>query len=157
MECVLYNYVANNYTVPTDKETVRKRADAIDSTSTHGAVGAKEQYHLSLLNVLAILIGHMKFTSHETRLETLRWLLWLHKKLPRRVGIVMVIMIFVLQHLLFQIYRQAGKLLPQLQEMLTDISDRVYIFIKKNGHALKFTTFSGIEPCTPSHSYFINV
>ena len=86
MECVLYNYVANNYTVPTDKETVRKRADAIDSTSTHGAVGAKEQYHLSLLNVLAILIGHMKFTSHETRLETLRWLLWLHKKLPRRVG-----------------------------------------------------------------------
>ena len=27
----------------------------------------------------------MSFTEQETKLETLRWLLWLHDKLPKRV------------------------------------------------------------------------
>ena len=42
---------------------------------------------LHLLAVLGVLIPHMKFTLPETRMETLRWLLWLHQQLPKRVGL----------------------------------------------------------------------
>ena len=61
--------------------------DSKDQSSGDGKSeqGEVVKYHLPLLNVLAVLIGHMKFTGIETRLETLRWLLWLHKKLPKRV------------------------------------------------------------------------
>lgn len=45
-----------------------------------------EQPKLHLLSVLAVLIPHMKFTHQETRKETLRWLMWLHQQLPRRVS-----------------------------------------------------------------------
>ena len=38
-----------------------------------------------LLSVLAVLIPHMKFTQQETRKETLRWIMWLHQHLPKRV------------------------------------------------------------------------
>ena len=78
----------------------RDRANAVDENrqttgditvpQDGGAVATdqslKQQHRLGLLNVLAVLIGHMKFTSIETRLETLRWFLWLHKKLPKRVS-----------------------------------------------------------------------
>uniref|UniRef100_A0A1X7SNC0 Uncharacterized protein n=1 Tax=Amphimedon queenslandica TaxID=400682 RepID=A0A1X7SNC0_AMPQE len=40
----------------------------------------------SLLTVLGVLMPHMSFTEQETKLETLRWLLWLHDKLPKRYG-----------------------------------------------------------------------
>ena len=42
----------------------------------------------SLLTVLGVLMPHMSFTEQETKLETLRWLLWLHDKLPKRVRIL---------------------------------------------------------------------
>lgn len=45
-----------------------------------------DSHQFSLLNVLGVLVDHMKFTEQETRLETLRWLLWLHKMLPKRVS-----------------------------------------------------------------------
>ncbi len=45
----------------------------------------KKEPKFHLLSVLAVLIPHMKFTQQETRMETLRWLMWLHKQLPRRV------------------------------------------------------------------------
>lgn len=40
---------------------------------------------LHLLAVLGVLIPHMKYTLPETRIETLRWLMWLHQQLPKRV------------------------------------------------------------------------
>ncbi len=46
-----------------------------------------EKPKLHLLSVLAVLIPHMKFTHQETRKETLRWLMWLHQQLPRRVSV----------------------------------------------------------------------
>ena len=48
-------------------------------------VQEKEQPKFHLLSVLAVLIPHMKFTQQETRKETLRWIMWLHQQLPRRV------------------------------------------------------------------------
>ena len=46
----------------------------------------KEPPKLRLLPVLGVLIDHMKFTHEETRMETLRWLMWLHQQLPKRVS-----------------------------------------------------------------------
>lgn len=68
---------------------------------------AKQPPRLHLLSVLGVLIPHTKFTQQETRLETLRWIMWLHQQLPRRV------------------YRQASRLFPALLEMLTDQGDKV--------------------------------
>ena len=55
-------------------------------------VGIKEEVgvarggaRLNLLAVLAVLVPHMKYTQPETRMETLRWLMWLHQQLPKRV------------------------------------------------------------------------
>ena len=45
----------------------------------------REAPRLHLLAVLGVLIPHMKFTLQETRLETLRWFMWLHQQLPKRV------------------------------------------------------------------------
>ena len=50
--------------------------------SDTGEVGVVK---FSLLTVLGVLMPHMSFTEQETKLETLRWLLWLHDKLPKRV------------------------------------------------------------------------
>ena len=55
----------------------RSRSQAIDST--------QEPIRLYLLPVIGVLLAHTKFTAQETRLETLHWLLWLHKRLPKRV------------------------------------------------------------------------
>ena len=52
-------------------------SQAIDST--------QEPIRLYLLPVIGVLLAHTKFTAQETRLETLHWLLWLHKRLPKRV------------------------------------------------------------------------
>ena len=54
--------------------------------SSQGEASSQEPCRLSLLTVLGVLIPHMKFTAVETRLETLRWVLWLHNMLPTRVG-----------------------------------------------------------------------
>ena len=43
---------------------------------------------LHLLAVLGVLIPHMKYTLPETRMETLRWLMWLHQQLPKRVSLL---------------------------------------------------------------------
>lgn len=40
---------------------------------------------LHLLAVLGVIVPHMKFTLPETRIETLRWVMWLHQQLPKRV------------------------------------------------------------------------
>ena len=55
----------------------RERSQAIDSS--------QEPIRLYLLPVIGVLLAHTKFTAQETRLETLQWLLWLHKRLPKRV------------------------------------------------------------------------
>ena len=65
----------------TDSEVLpqqqQSRSQAIDST--------QEPIRLYLLPVIGVLLAHTKFTAQETRLETLHWLLWLHKRLPKRV------------------------------------------------------------------------
>ena len=67
--------------VSTDSEVLpqqqQSRSQAIDST--------QEPIRLYLLPVIGVLLAHTKFTAQETRLETLHWLLWLHKRLPKRV------------------------------------------------------------------------
>ena len=47
---------------------------------------------LNLLGVLGVLISHMKFTLQETRTETLRWVMWLHQQLPKRVCLYVVLL-----------------------------------------------------------------
>ena len=44
------------------------------------------EHRFHLLAVLGVLIPHMKYTLPETRMETLRWLMWLHQQLPKRVS-----------------------------------------------------------------------
>ncbi|KAL5466838.1 hypothetical protein EMCRGX_G030989 [Ephydatia muelleri] len=68
-------------------------------------IALKEPPKLHLLPVLAVLLN--KTGQQETRLESLRWLLWLHQQIPKRI------------------YNQAGKLFLPLLEMLTDPSDKV--------------------------------
>ena len=52
---------------------------------SRGEEAASEpQFHL--LAVLGVLIPHMRYTLPETRMETLRWLMWLHQQLPKRVS-----------------------------------------------------------------------
>ena len=46
----------------------------------------RKEPRLHLLAVLGVLIPHMKFTLTETRMETLRWVIWLHQQLPKRVN-----------------------------------------------------------------------
>lgn len=50
----------------------------------------KEQPKFHLLSVFAVLIPQMRFTHQETRKETLRWVMWLHQNLPKRVSIIIV-------------------------------------------------------------------
>ena len=45
------------------------------------------QAQIQLLAVVGVLLRHMKYTQIETRMETLRWLLWLHQQLPKRVSV----------------------------------------------------------------------
>lgn len=73
------------------EDTSRPRAEANANVNQHS-----DSHQLSLLNVLGILVAHMKFTEQETRLETLRWLLWLHKMLPKRVSNWMLIKLIIL-------------------------------------------------------------
>ena len=63
------------------EDTPRPRAEANANVRQYS-----DSHQFSLLNVLGVLVDHMKFTEQETRLETLRWLLWLHKMLPKRVS-----------------------------------------------------------------------
>ena len=49
--------------------------------------GGQKEPRLHLLAVLGVLIPHMKYTLPETRMETLRWLMWLHQQLPKRVSL----------------------------------------------------------------------
>ena len=74
-----------------DLEEKEKAKGTTDKTrSSQGENSGHESCRLSLLTVLGVLIPHMKFTAMETRLETLRWVLWLHDKLPTRVGVTWV-------------------------------------------------------------------
>ena len=62
---------------------------SVELTETGGAsrkVSVREPPKVHLLAVLGVLITHTKYTLQETRLETLRWLMWLHQQLPKRVG-----------------------------------------------------------------------
>ena len=73
--------------VSTDSEVLPHQqqswSQAIDST--------QEPIRLYLLPVIGVLLAHTKFTAQETRLETLHWLLWLHKGLPKRVCLVVTL------------------------------------------------------------------
>ena len=92
-------------------------------------ISIREPPKLHLLAVLGVLIPHTKYTLQETRLETLQWLMWLHRQLPKRVGKPLSILpsceVTVCAMLCTQVYRQAEKLFPALLEMVTDLSDRV--------------------------------
>lgn len=59
-------------------------------SSSHKVSSTQEPPKLHLLGVLGVLISHMKFTLQETRTETLRWLMWLHQQLPKRVCLCVV-------------------------------------------------------------------
>ena len=56
------------------------------STSKVISILSLESPKLHLLSVLGVLIPHMKYTQQETRMESLRWLMWLHQQLPKRVS-----------------------------------------------------------------------
>lgn len=71
---------------PTEEPTTRDIAVPLDEETVEQQVVDPNKF--SLLTVLGVLIPHMRFTEQETRLETLRWLLWLHQKLPKRVSCV---------------------------------------------------------------------
>lgn len=45
-----------------------------------------ESPKLHLLSVLGVLIPHTKYSQQESRMESLRWLMWLHQQLPKRVS-----------------------------------------------------------------------
>ena len=71
----------------TDQEGVVGREKAGEGNGEEGGGGPQlPEPRLHLLAVLGVLIPHMKFTLPETRMETLRWLMWLHQQLPKRVG-----------------------------------------------------------------------
>ena len=55
------------------------------SSTTVISIQVAESPKLHLLSVLGVLIPHMKYTQQETRMESLRWLMWLHQQLPKRV------------------------------------------------------------------------
>ena len=57
----------------------------VSSSTGEGKEREGEPPKFHLLSVLAVLIPHMKFTQQETRKETLRWIMWLHRQLPKRV------------------------------------------------------------------------
>ena len=69
-----------NLATPTQNDV--NEAGSNPEGSDTGEVGVVK---FSLLTVLGVLMPHMSFTEQETKLETLRWLLWLHDKLPKRV------------------------------------------------------------------------
>ena len=50
---------------------------------TNKEVAAAPRFHL--LPVLGTLINYMKNPHHETRMETLRWIMWLQQRIPKRV------------------------------------------------------------------------
>lgn len=99
----------------------------------NSAASLKEPPKLHLLPVLAVLLN--KTVQQETRLESLRWLLWLHQQLPKRI------------------YSQAGKLLMPLLEMLTDPSDKVLRMALKVIAVLSTSKASlEVEP-SPGHAH----
>lgn len=57
-----------------------------EATTTVISIVSMEMPKLHLLSVLGVLIPHMKYTQQETRMESLRWLMWLHQQLPKRVS-----------------------------------------------------------------------
>ena len=68
--------------------TVTSSSDVTPSSDGGGGTklpAQREAPKLHLLTVLGVLIPHMKYTQQETRMETLRWIMWLHEKLPKRV------------------------------------------------------------------------
>ena len=65
-------------------KTGQKEAN-VPPTSKVIAIVSTETPKLRLLSVLGVLIPHMKYTQQETRMESLRWLMWLHQQLPKRV------------------------------------------------------------------------
>ncbi len=80
---------------PQPQESVPSHSGATESSD--GGAGAEEVSKLPtkqtvpklhLLTVVGVLIRHMKYTQQETRMETLRWVIWLHEQLPKRVGTV---------------------------------------------------------------------
>ena len=58
------------------------------SPPTSKEVAAAPRFHL--LPVLGVLINHMQNTHHETRMETLRWIMWLQQRIPKRVRSLIV-------------------------------------------------------------------
>ena len=71
----------------TDQEGVGGREKGGEGKGEEGGAPQLPEPRLHLLAVLGVLIPHMKFTLPETRMETLRWLMWLHQQLPKRVGL----------------------------------------------------------------------
>lgn len=68
------------------KEEVKGEKEGGEEAGIEEEVGVvRGGAKLNLLAVLAVLVPHMKYTQPETRMETLRWLMWLHQQLPKRV------------------------------------------------------------------------
>ena len=61
-----------------------------DITTTAATISildlSPESPKLHLLSVLGVLIPHTKYSQQESRMESLRWLMWLHQQLPKRVS-----------------------------------------------------------------------
>ena len=69
----------------TDTDSLGGREKGGEGKGEEGGAPPQTEPRLHLLAVLGVLIPHMKFTLPETRMETLRWLMWLHQQLPKRV------------------------------------------------------------------------
>ena len=71
---------------PKTGQKEEESANDTTTTTTTTIVVSPESPKLHLLSVLGVLIPHTKYTQQETRMESLRWLMWLHQQLPKRVS-----------------------------------------------------------------------
>ena len=71
---------------PKTGQTEEGSSSSNDITATTISILSPESPKLHLLSVLGVLIPHTKYAQQESRLESLRWLMWLHQQLPKRVS-----------------------------------------------------------------------
>jgi vacuole morphology and inheritance protein 14 len=106
--------VTQSSTIP----RIVKEGDWIEVTTSHSTSsapkkvfisqgGGSQQPQLDLSAVLQVILEHTLFTSAEIRTESLRWLVWLHQEIPKRL------------------FRFGKVIIDSLMDILTDSSEEV--------------------------------
>ncbi len=70
---------------PSSPSEPAEKSDPVSPPPTE--VLATPTFHL--LPVLGVLVAHMRDTHHETKMETLRWIMWLEQHIPKRVNLLL--------------------------------------------------------------------